>query len=266
MKRHRVRLRPKVRTRRRAFGRTLLVGLALAAGGLAVARARPWRGLAERVGPFPWPDAVRVEAVEVLGAPAGLEHRMRVALDFRPGEVWAPWRPGRVAGELRRRFACLRSVRARREWLSRRVVFETELRTPVARVSRGGAASGLLDAEGEAFAAPEGLYAEGGLPVLDLSGHPADRGLGPLGRLVAAAAAPGALPVRLKGMRYEASEDGWSAALEDGTTLLWGSLRWTDEKLSRLREVFSDARPRFPGGLTADLRSFEDGKIFVRPN
>ena len=69
---------------------------------------------------------------------------------------------------------------------------------------------------------------------------------------------------RVSGMRFISSQEGWRATLEDGTSVQWGALNWTGEKLSRLREVMEDARGRGLERVSADLRYFEDGKILLR--
>jgi hypothetical protein len=84
-------------------------------------------------------------------------------------------------------------------------------------------------------------------------------------RLLMAVAAPDALPSRLKSLRLESPTEGWSGTLQDGTQLFWGNLQWTEEKLLRLKSSLADAVARFGKIVSADLRSFEDGKILIRP-
>jgi hypothetical protein len=76
--------------------------------------------------------------------------------------------------------------------------------------------------------------------------------------------APGSLPAGLERLRFEPEDDGWIAALSDGTALFWGDLRWTRQKIERLKEVLEDAKPRFGKVNAVDLRYFADGKILVR--
>ncbi|TPW19960.1 MAG: hypothetical protein FD126_2166, partial [Elusimicrobia bacterium] len=104
-----------------------------------------------------------------------------------------------------------------------------------------------------------------GLPRVELGAFPAGGDLGGLARLVLSAGSEGALPAKPLAYAYDARERGWTVTLEDGTTLAWGGLDWTEEKLRRLREVLADAAGRVPKGFTADLRYFEDGRILVRP-
>ena len=100
------------------------------------------------------------------------------------------------------------------------------------------------------------------LPSIELAGATSQE------KAAAAKALTGMLQGPLAGnleslARGGSSEEGWEAKLKDGTRVLWGDLRWTDEKSARLREVLDDAGA--PGKrLTADLRHFEDGRILVR--
>lgn len=54
-----------------------------------------------------------------------------------------------------------------------------------------------------------------------------------------------------------------SLRLEDGSVVLWGGFEFNRLKILRLNEVMKDALPRSAGPLRADLRSFDEGKIFV---
>ena len=83
--------------------------------------------------------------------------------------------------------------------------------------------------------------------------------------MLSAARRPEALPSPLVRMEYAPEAGGWAVELADGTRLLWGGMRWTEDKLRRLREVLADASPRFDEALRLDLRHFEDGRILVRP-
>ncbi len=102
------------------------------------------------------------------------------------------------------------------------------------------------------------------MPELELDRLPAGRDLAEVSRLLEAARRPQALPSRLARLGFEPGE-GWTAVLADGTRLRWGRMRWTEEKLLRLREVLEDAVPRFGSELGLDLRYFEQGRIIVRP-
>ena len=65
-------------------------------------------------------------------------------------------------------------------------------------------------------------------------------------------------------LRYVSAQQGWQARLLDGTTVLWGTLDWTQEKLSRLSQVLHEARGEFVGAPTIDMRYFEDGRILFK--
>jgi hypothetical protein len=206
-----------------------------------------------------------VESVEVRGVPAPLQGVFLEGFGWKPGARWGPLAPYWAARRLRRGFSCVRSVRTSRSWFGRRVRFEVELERPVAVATRSGKPAGFLGLEGRLFQAPEGAYGDSSLPEADLTGVASGADLEPLGRMVAAAAVPGALPFRLLRVRPDAEGDGWTAMAAGGLTLAWGSLDWTEEKLRRLREVLADAAPRFGAVVSADLRHFEDGKILVTP-
>lgn len=229
-------------------------------------QARPWqRWDLPAIEELPLSGSARVDSLVVTGVPVALANELRGAIDWAPGRVWGPNQPGRVAKELESRFPCLLRVKPVRLWRRREVRFEALLRRPAGLVDPGSEAGPLfLGERGTVFRAPDGVFEEEGLARVDLSVMPAAGELGRLGRLLRAAKEPDALPSPMARMTFSPESDGWSAELEDGTRLQWGRLRWTGKKLRRLREVLADAAPRFEGGLTADLRHFEDGKILVK--
>lgn len=265
MKRHRVQPRPKARRGRRAAW-AWVAGLAAAAGAGAV-----WGpGLLPRA-KAAWERSVRlprfasVERLQLAGAPEALRPEMEAVIGWRPGDRWGLWKAAAVQAELLERFPCLQEVRRARSWLDRSVRFEAVMRRPVAAVALDGKPAGYLDSAGVWFTAPKGLIRPEGLPLVELNRLPDEKDLGPLSRLLAAARRPGAMPQDFRRVSYDPDLGGWIASLEDGTRLLWGRLKWTDQKILRLREVLADARGRFAAAPTADLRYFEDGKILVRP-
>lgn len=254
IRRYRVETRSRVRSHRRIEVLAILC-LAALAGGAAVTVPSLLRQLpdsaelAERL----YPRAFVLE-----GVPASLEPSFAAVLEGASGG------PGARAAQLRSRFPIVRSVRAGRDWFARRVRFKVELRRPVARVVRGGQPQGYLSAEGEVFTAPEGLFPEVRPDVELGAADAAERRR--LGKCVEALAGPEALAASLVKMAWDPRQEGWRASLEDGTTVLWGDLRWSAAKAARLKQVLEDARGAAEGALTADLRYFEDGKIFVRPS
>ena len=290
MRRHRVRLRPKDRRRRRS-GFTAGLALALAASAVAFV---PWRQLAARAmavssARFSWPRAAAVASISITGAPEAVRSELLAAVSWRPGDRWGPMRAEREARKLRENFPCLKTVRARRSWGDHAVAFEVALRRPLSRARATGAEgraawTGYIDETGVLFAMPRmadnaspesrqhgvaaatpgGLYGSEALPEIDLGAYPREKPLESLAKLIAAAARSEGPGGGLRRLRYEEG-DGWRAELADGTHLLWGDLRWTEQKLGRLGEVLTDAGARFGGAAVADLRHFDEGKIFVRP-
>jgi len=243
-----------------------LAALAVAAGGIGlVVTMRPWRAVelpaAERV---PLARSARVDRVRFLGVPERLAGAMRTALDWQPGQIWGPGMPARVARDLETRFPCVREVDAERTWSEHSVDFVVTLRRPVAFLGSGKSGDRFLGEGGGLFTAPEGLFPEEGLPRADLKGLPDDADLGKVSRWLAVAGGADGLPAPMREVRFDKASGGWSVALADGTHLRWGDLRWTREKLRRLKEVLADASARFGKGLTADLRHFEQGKILIR--
>ncbi|MBI5623204.1 MAG: cell division protein FtsQ [Elusimicrobia bacterium] len=254
IKRYRVQTRPKVRSRRRLEVVAVLSVLVLGAGA-ALTAPRLLRHL-----PRPSELSARLypRSFVLVGAPEVLAAAFSETLESAPGG------PAARASELKSRHQIVRSVRVSRDWLARRVRFKVELRRPMARLAQDGKARGFLAADGELFTAPEGLFTEA-LPEVEVGG--ADRvERRRLAACISDLVASGGLPSALARMSWAPRLDGWEIRLEDGTTVLWGDLRWTGEKALRLKQVLEDARGADAGALTADLRYFEDGKIFVRPS
>ena len=198
----------------------------------------------------------RIDSVAVSGAPELLQEPLAAYL-HEPGLDFS-----RRLAELPERFAALRVVRVRRDWLHHSARVEVRLRTALGRAALPGRAAGFVDEDGSLFAAPQGLYPEASV-VFELgAAAPEQRremvsALGVISR-------SSALPAPLKLVRY-AGGGGWELALNDGSRILWGDLRWTAEKLDRLGQALSDARRGFPGACVADLRYFEDGRLLIKP-
>ncbi|MBI4347031.1 MAG: hypothetical protein HY553_09265 [Elusimicrobia bacterium] len=210
----------------------------------------------------PVPELFRVERVVSHGAPEAVAPLLDAALAERAGRPWSPLEGAAVEEALLARFPFLEAASADRDWSARAVTVTVLLRTPIARARRNGRDAGWLAEDGLVFEAPAGAYPPLDVPEADL-GTLTDPRLPALAELVRRAATE--LPSKTSRFAYRSAEDGWLVAAADGTTLAWGGLDWTAEKLSRLQQVLGDAAPRFGGGLTADLRYFEDGKILVRP-
>ncbi len=229
--------------------------LALGAGAVFAARHAfqtlpSWSEVKTRLSP-------RIESVSVEGAPAPLDAELAAFLRDAPGD------PAQRSAALRLRWPCLKSVTASRDWLKKSVRFKVELHQAVARAEHPGRPAGFLSETGEVFAADAALYPDARILV---DAGSADRvQLERLAQTLEAVGRARSLPSPLAAMRFVSAADGWEARLQDGTAVLWGELGWTEEKLVRLREVLADARERFAGTLSADLRYFEDGKVLLKP-
>ncbi len=209
---------------------------------------------------FRLPEAASVEVLSVTGAPEPLEDAIRGMVGWTSGDRWGLLRTRKVRRRLAERFGCLERVRSDRSWRRRTVRFDVTVRRPIARILGGG----YLGEAGRRFAAPAGVYAGVDVPELELNRLPSEKDLANVSRMLEAARRPEALPSAIARLSFE-PEEGWIAVLADGTRLLWGRMKWTEEKLLRLREVLEDAVPRFGSELGLDLRYFEQGRIIVRP-
>lgn len=208
--------------------------------------------------------AARLDHASVRGAPAALEPALLRSVGSPESGAWGWGEASRAALRLKASFPCLKEARVERDWFRRELRFRVELRRPVALAARSGRPGGWLGEDGSLFSAPEGVYSEEGLPVVEF-GRSGEQRHVPLAELLEAAGREGALPARLVRAEYRSPEHGWELLLSDGTRVLWGNLSWTGPKLARLRQVWSDAGARFAGGFLADFRYFEDGRILVRP-
>ena len=258
LRRVRVVMRPKERTRRK---RIAAAGIAvLLMGGAAAATVRHF---VQQVGnPFVYVKKdlyPSLLAVEVVAQHDALRQAAVEVLSKR-GKLSA----SAQASVLRDSLSCIKTVTIHRNWLSRSARLELQPRGVVAAAAFKGKPAGYLSDDGFVIEAPVGLY-EKTSPVVEASGAGREDLL-TAAALVVAAGAPGALPSPLVSMRFLSSSDGWEMRLEDATTVIWGDGRWTDEKLLRLREVLADARAQDTASkFETDLRYFEDGKVLLRP-
>lgn len=254
-RRYRVVARPQERARR-----AKLVGAAAAVallGAVAVAAVKNAAVTLAKVRvAFP-SVAAAPDAAVVAGVGEPMLALAQAAADSVAGSA------GEKAAEIARRFPCVADVGVRRPWGEKRSTLTLTLKSAVAPALRRGRAAGFLGADGSVFAAPEGVYVFSG-PSADVGDAPeSDRRA--LAREWSALTADGAMPAPLAEMAWVSAEDGWEARLQDGTTVSWGRLDWTKEKLSRLAEALKDARAKAPGAFTADLRWFGDGKVLLKP-
>ncbi|MBI5210749.1 MAG: hypothetical protein HY927_12335 [Elusimicrobia bacterium] len=252
IRRYRVSTRPKLRSRRlREFA---AVAFLLVLGGAAAltlprlsAEFPGWPEIARRAFPGPF---------VVVGVPASLEEPFSRTLAQAEGTSYAK------AARLKASFPGVRAVRVRHDWIERRVRFEVEMRQALAKVVHGGRLRGHLAADGSVFMAPEELR-PAVLPEVDLEGADAAERRR-VAEFLAGFGGTGGVPGTLERMGFVSKAEGWEARLADGTTVFWGDLRWTAEKVARLKQVLEDSRRTLQGALTADMRYFEDGKIYVR--
>lgn len=251
-RRYRVVARPKARARR---ARAAAVALAL--GALSVVAVAVVRELLRSLPRTELARALTRPGDAFVEAPEPLRAAAQAVADAQGGSASAR------AQAVKDEFACVKDASVARSWLEKRATITLTLRAPVAAATRRGKPYGFLDAEGLVFTAPEGLY--------ELKGPVVEVGDAPAAELKAAAAewarlaAPDALPAPLARLAWQSGEDGWTAELEDGTSVRWGRLEWTAEKLSRLAEALADAKRREDVPYSADLRWFEDGKVLLRP-
>lgn len=247
----RVTLRVKTRSRRRK-GLGLLV---VAVFGSAAAWAA-WKAAAPRARAWAAP-ALTIEAVDASAVPDAARPEVLAVLAALKGRPVSPFEPARLTSSLRARFPYLDGLQLKRSWTARSLTASASLKKAAARV---GSSERWLSTEGELFPAPPGLYPEG-LARLQLGAaapEPAE--------LKALAGFLGGLPqgreVREAG--YE-NGGGWSFKLADGLALRWGGLGRAADKWRKLDEVLADARGRYPGVLSANLRYFDDGRILIEP-
>ena len=201
----------------------------------------------------------RVESVTVSGAPAILAGPLASYLNDPAGSFG-----DRLAG-IPGRFPAVKTWQVRRDWSGRSARVEVTLRRAAAQLRRAGRPVGFLDEEGMAFAAPAELYPEARLAV-EAGGAAAEQLKG-LPAVLEVLARDADLPAPAAQVAFRSAYEGWEVRLQDGTQVLWGDLRWTREKLSRLHEALSAARGGVAAAapMLADLRYFEDGRVPLRP-
>lgn len=253
MRRHRVSVRSKVRGQRTRKAAAVACVAFLGVCAAATIKHMKSEGVVIRdMIRFPVPRTVSVQ-----GAPAPLDELLLAELDAA-----GPSRDDQSA-RLMAAFPCLSKVELSRHWLKKEHVYRVTLKSAAAPALRGGKPAGWLGDDGSVFSAPEGLF-NIAAPAVDVGSASAQE-LAGIARFVRAAAGSKSLLSPIARVRYLSPRDGWEVSFEDGVTALWGDLRWTDEKLARLREALLDARGQFPGALAADLRYFEDGRVLLRP-
>jgi hypothetical protein len=230
-------------------------------GFVALAAARHAAGLfatARRVIPASLPGTP--EAAVVAGVAEPLLSQAQAAADDVTGSA------GDKAAAIRRLFPCIADVAVRHSWGDASATLTPALRRAIAAALRRGRSAGYLSEDGAVFSAPDGMYETSG-PRADV-GDADPVALRALAREWPALSASEAFPTALAEMSWvsgSGEDASWQARLSDGTTVQWGRLAWTKEKLARLSEAMADARAKVPGAFAADLRWFEDGKVLLKP-
>lgn len=239
VRRQRISLRVKLKRRHGRRGFSVAAVLAVAVGlAFAASRAdvRRWGGGLRAKG-------LAYRSVVLEGLPEAERSRLaREAVELGAENAFVE----RVSREA----PALRVVSVERSVWARRLTVRLAPRVPLARLADGR----VLGKEGGLF---KPAAEPGGLPLLESATADAT-GLAD----VLAALEKRGLP---KAERLSRIGDGWRLTLADGTVIEWGGGARADAKAERLAEVLPDARKRFPKGVTADLRYFEDGKVLVRP-
>lgn len=253
-RRHRVVLRPKERARRHRLAAAFAAVALL--GAVAFASARHALDALTRAGRAIAASARGPEAA-VVEAPEPFRTAAQASADALESSAAAK------AERIKSAFPCVAEVSVRRAWGESRATIHVTLRRAIAPAGRAGKDERWLGADGELFPAPAGVYSLVG-PAVEPGTAPAEA-LAALAREWSALSSPGAFPSRLSAMGWKTDPPGWEARLEDGTTVLWGRLDWTREKLLRLGEALSDARAKGGETFAADLRYFEDGKVLLKP-
>jgi len=239
----------------------LIVALSLTA--VAVLRRFPAARLKPTLAGSLLPRAFRVDHVGFDGAVPEARAILARGMDLKPAS-WGPWKPYGEARRLLREFPFLSSAAARRDWKTRSIRFEVALRKPSARVLRRGRPWGWLSDDGILFEAPATFFPGADLPEIDL-GSASDADGSALARFLSQTQGTDAFTGTIARIEFVSPEQGWKLELSDGGKILWGELRWTTEKLERLRQVLGDARARGRAGWTPDLRYFGEGRILLKP-
>ena len=250
-----VALRPQERkARKRKILSTLMVFA------LGTALALSWSRLKES-GSFIEASISRVipvpKTVAVKGAPESLKTEILSFLDSQNVHSWK-----NKSSDVRRRFPFLESVHLRRDFFSQTLVYHVVLRQAIAVVIEDKDSS-FLDDQGKLFKAPQELYQNPIPTILDVKMEPKA-----LRRVAAFLKKISSLPLPspIKSLRYQSPVNGWLLSLNDGTRIDWGNLKWTDDKVKRLNAVMADAKTYVKGNFFVDMRSFSNGKIFVKPD
>jgi len=196
--------------------------------------------------------------IEIAGVPDSLKPPILAFLKSLDAWGWRNEGPALV-----RAFPYLASTKVNRDFFERKISYQVALRRSVGLVQRRGQLLGYLGDQGVVFKAPEGLYPTA-MPEVQI-GKGDQENLRQAAMFIHELKVSQGLPSPLAELFYVSTSAGWNMTLQDGTFVSWGDLRWTAEKVRRLDLVLSDATAHSHVKFSADLRSFEDGKIFLKP-
>ena len=258
-----VAVRPTVRRARWLERAAIALIVALSLTAVAVVRRFPAARLRPQLAGSLLPRAFQVDHVGFDGAVPEARNILARRMELKPAS-WGPWKPYQEARRLLREFPFLSSATARRDWKSRSIRFEVALRKPAARVLRRGKPWGWLSDDGTLFEAPAAFFPAAELPEIDLGGV-SDADGSALARFLRETEATDAFTGKIARIELVSPEQGWKLVLSDGGKIFWGELRWTTEKLDRLKQVLGDARATGRAGWTPDLRYFGEGRILLKP-
>ncbi|MBI4802276.1 MAG: hypothetical protein HY796_07095 [Elusimicrobia bacterium] len=263
-KKHRVRLRLKVRNRiakKTGAGFAAVVFIALIAyGGF---RARSFVAASHPGETF----AFKMKVLDVKSPSALVSGGISDLLKSGIGRRFSPADAKNLELALRARYPALSRVEVRRSLIGGRVTVLAYPESVVAKVR-------LVHPRGEG--GEEFYLAENGRLLKETYGPaPADA------FETAVYAGPGESLAALAGflkeikglkdefssrpvsLRYRRSEGGCLVTLENSAEIFWGEFEFTRSKIAKLNEVLKDAAQKIKGPLKVDFRYFRDGKVFV---
>ena len=260
--RFRVATRPRVRRAQWAERAAIAAVAVLAVAAVGVVRKFPADRMNWSLASSLLPSAFRIDQVTFEESSPIVARLLDRETAYRPAP-WGIWKPYSESRRLLRQFRFLASARPQREWKEHRMRFHLGLKNPMARVSRKGKPWGWLGDDGTLFQAPPEFFVQEVRTEIDLGFEGDSQARDVVAFLNQLSA--GSFSARLTKMEFRSPELGWELTLENGGKVVWGDLRWTAEKLARLRQVLADAGSRGKVDWTPDLRFFGDGRIVLRP-
>ncbi|MFH1619874.1 MAG: cell division protein FtsQ/DivIB [bacterium] len=183
---------------------------------------------------------------------------------LRPGlgKAWSSGDSSRLVSGLYAGYPFLERVEVSRNWLNGQLRITALKRRPAGRAMVNGEDVGFIGEDGKIFKAPSGFYPED-LAVVRIAGK-SSGDLRDVAKLAMEIGAAGnSLPAALESINCSAQDGSCVLLLAGGSEIKWGEYAFAGEKISRLNQVFEDARHRMPGPVRADLRYFRDGRILI---